>query len=61
MVGVPGGGFWKEILNSDSEIYGGSGCGNSGGVEASFSPAQGRSFSLSLTLPPLSTLFLKNY
>jgi 1,4-alpha-glucan branching enzyme len=61
IVGVPGGGFWKEILNSDSEIYGGSGCGNAGGVEASSSSAQGRSFSLSLTLPPLGILFLKNY
>jgi 1,4-alpha-glucan branching enzyme len=61
IVGVPGGGFWKEILNSDSEIYGGSGYGNTGGVEASSSSAQGRSFSLSLTLPPLSILFLKNY
>jgi 1,4-alpha-glucan branching enzyme len=33
-VGVPGGGYWKELLNSDSQFYGGSGQGNSGGVEA---------------------------
>ncbi|NTV80256.1 MAG: hypothetical protein HGA24_02375, partial [Candidatus Aminicenantes bacterium] len=33
-IGVPGGGFWKEVLNSDAEDYGGSGHGNFGGVEA---------------------------
>jgi 1,4-alpha-glucan branching enzyme len=55
--GVPRGGFWIEILNSDAEVYGGSGCGNSGGVNASPTPAQGRTHSLSLTLPPLSVLF----
>jgi 1,4-alpha-glucan branching enzyme len=59
VVGVPRGGFWKEILNSDAELYGGSGCGNSGGVEAVQKPAQGRDFSLSLTLPPLGVLFFK--
>jgi 1,4-alpha-glucan branching enzyme len=59
-VGVPGGGFWSEVLNSDAETYGGSGCGNSGGVEASSTPVQGRTHSLSLTLPPLSILFFKN-
>jgi 1,4-alpha-glucan branching enzyme len=58
-VGVPKGGFWKEILNSDAEVYGGSGCGNSGGVEAAQSPAQGRNYSISLTLPPLGVLFFK--
>ncbi|MEK6528160.1 MAG: 1,4-alpha-glucan branching protein GlgB, partial [Nitrospirota bacterium] len=41
-LGVPSGGFWKEILNSDSEIYGGSGQGNFGGQEASSIPAHGR-------------------
>jgi 1,4-alpha-glucan branching enzyme len=59
-VGVPRGGFWREILNSDAEIYGGSGCGNSGGVEAAPIPAQGRYHSLSLTLPPLGVLFFKS-
>ncbi|GMR03284.1 MAG: 1,4-alpha-glucan branching protein GlgB [Thermodesulfovibrionia bacterium] len=58
-VGVPGGGIWKEILNSDAEIYGGSGSGNFGAVKADFVPAHGRDFSLSLTLPPLGILFFK--
>lgn len=59
-VGVLQEGFWREILNSDAEIYGGSGCGNSGGVEASAKPVHGRKHSISLTLPPLSVLFFKN-
>ena len=59
-VGVLREGFWKEVLNSDAEVYGGSGCGNSGGVEASAKPVHGRKHSISLTLPPLSVLFFKN-
>jgi 1,4-alpha-glucan branching enzyme len=58
-VGVPHGGFWRELLNSDGEEYGGSGLGNLGGVEAEETPAHGRPFSLTLTLPPLSALFLR--
>ena len=58
-VGVPRGGFWSELLNSDASIYGGSGQGNLGGVEASAVPAHGRSHSLSLTLPPLGVVYLK--
>jgi 1,4-alpha-glucan branching enzyme len=58
-IGCPQGGFWKEILNSDAQEYGGSSMGNFGGVEASSSSAHGRPFSLMLTLPPLSILFFK--
>ncbi|HEX9615122.1 MAG TPA: alpha amylase C-terminal domain-containing protein, partial [Bacteroidota bacterium] len=58
-VGVPTGGFWKELLNSDAAVYGGSGHGNMGGVEASATGAHGRPFSLELMLPPLSVVFLK--
>lgn len=58
-VGVPGGGFWKEILNSDAEIYGGSGYGNFGGIEADNLSAHGRPHSLTLTLPPLGVVLLK--
>ncbi len=57
-IGIPGDGFWREILNSDAEIYGGSGCGNLGEVKASSIPAHGRPWSLDLTLPPLGVLFL---
>jgi 1,4-alpha-glucan branching enzyme len=59
-VGVPRGGFWQELLNSDAGEYGGSGMGNLGGGEALPSPFHGRSHSLVLTLPPLSVVFLKN-
>ncbi|MEO8303893.1 MAG: 1,4-alpha-glucan branching protein GlgB [Betaproteobacteria bacterium] len=58
-VGVPEGGYWREILNSDAAQYGGSGMGNMGGAEAAPVPAQGRFHSLALTLPPLAVLFLK--
>jgi 1,4-alpha-glucan branching enzyme len=59
MVGVPAGGYWKELLNSDAQEYGGSGIGNMGGVEAQPHSTHGRSYSLRLALPPLAALFLK--
>ncbi len=58
-VGVPAGGYWREILNSDAPEYGGSGQGNLGGVEADSLPMHGREHSLSLTLPPLGMLLFK--
>ncbi len=58
-VGVPQGGFWRELLNSDAEIYGGSGVGNLGGKDADPVPCHGRPFSLDLGLPPLAVLFFK--
>jgi len=58
-IGVPQGGFWRELLNSDSENYGGSGIGNLGGVESAPVPAHGRFHSLNVTLPPLSVLYFK--
>jgi 1,4-alpha-glucan branching enzyme len=57
-VGVPLAGFWKELLNSDAKEYGGSGQGNLGGVEADEISFHNRPYSLDLTLPPLSFLFL---
>ncbi len=59
MIGVPHGGYWKEILNSDAFIYGGSGQGNYGGVEASPVSFHGRRNALVLTLPPLSIVMFK--
>jgi 1,4-alpha-glucan branching enzyme len=59
LIGVPRSGFWKEILNSDSEFYWGSGCGNAGGVEATQMPVGGKPYALSLTLPPLGVVFFK--
>jgi len=58
-VGVPFGGFYREVLNSDSQIYGGSNTGNMGGVFAENLPFHGRPFSLTLTLPPLGMVVLK--
>ena len=58
-VGVPVGGFWRELLNSDAREYAGSGQGNMGGVEAVPVPCHGRPHSLNLTLPPLGVVFLK--
>jgi len=59
MVGVPAAGRWRERLNSDAEIYGGSGVGNLGAVDSVPIPAHGRYQSLTLTLPPLAALFLQ--
>ncbi len=58
-VGVPRGGFWREMLNSDGREYGGSGVGNHGGLHADGVPWNGRPCSLSLALPPLAVVFLK--
>jgi 1,4-alpha-glucan branching enzyme len=57
-VGVPAGGRWSEVLNSDAVLYGGSGQGNMGGVDAAPIPLHGRKWSLNLTLPPLGAVFL---
>ncbi|MBN1195347.1 MAG: 1,4-alpha-glucan branching protein GlgB [Methanomicrobiaceae archaeon] len=58
-IGVPAGGFWRELLCSDAVCYGGSGCGNFGGCGAEPVPSHGYPFSLSLTLPPLGVVVLK--
>jgi 1,4-alpha-glucan branching enzyme len=59
-VGVPFGGHWREILNSDAPLYGGSGQGNMGGVDAAPIALHGRRWSVNLTLPPLGAVFLIN-
>jgi 1,4-alpha-glucan branching enzyme len=58
-IGVPVGGRWTEVFNSDSERYGGSGQGNADGVEAEPSSYHGRPHSVQLTLPPLSVVILR--
>ena len=58
-VGVPHGGYYREIMNTDSDVYGGSNVGNSGGVWAMAGPHSGRPFHISLKLPPLAVLYLK--
>lgn len=57
-IGVPFGGTWQEILNSDATLYGGSGQGNMGSVETAPVPFHGRPCSLTLTVPPLGVVFL---
>jgi len=58
-VGVPEGGFWKEVLNSDAACYGGSNQGNMGGVEAIKSNMNNMDYSISITLPPLGVVVFK--
>jgi len=58
-LGVPRPGYWREILNSDSQYYAGSDLGLGGGAQSEARPAHGRPHSLSLTLPPLGLLALK--
>ncbi|MGP0107780.1 MAG: alpha amylase C-terminal domain-containing protein, partial [Acidimicrobiales bacterium] len=60
LLGVPAAGFWREILNSDSAIYGGSGMGNLGGVESQLVPWGGRPHSVSIAAPPLSVVLLRH-
>ena len=58
-VGVPEGGTYVELLNSDSAAYGGGNVGNAGRVDAEPLPQAGHPQSLALTLPPLAALILK--
>jgi 1,4-alpha-glucan branching enzyme len=58
-IGVPSGGFWREVLNSDATSYGGSGQGNLGGIEAAPIAASGRYHSLNATLPPLGVVVFR--
>ena len=58
-IGVPWGGEWTELLNSDAPIYGGSGQGNLGGVTAEATPAHGREHSIVCALPPLAMTAFK--
>jgi 1,4-alpha-glucan branching enzyme len=58
-IGVPEQGAWRELLNSDAAIYGGSGQGNLGGGQAVPKPFHGRPYSISLTIPPLGIIFFK--
>jgi 1,4-alpha-glucan branching enzyme len=58
-VGVPVGGYWKELLNSDAKEYWGSGMGNTGGAWADAIHLHQRSYSLNLLLPPLAICFFK--
>jgi 1,4-alpha-glucan branching enzyme len=58
-IGVPRGGRWHEVLNSDSASYGGSDMGNGGSVDTTPVASHGEQQSLELLLPPLATLLLR--
>ena len=58
-IGVPKPGFYREVLNSDSEYYGGSNVGNYPGVKADAISWHGRPYSIEVVLPPLGTLVFK--
>jgi 1,4-alpha-glucan branching enzyme len=58
-LGVPWGGSWQELLNSDAREHGGAGWGNFGGVDAAPLPMHGHRWSITATLPPLSVVFLR--
>jgi 1,4-alpha-glucan branching enzyme len=58
-IGVPGPGYWTEILNTDAGHYWGSNVGNAGGVNAEFVPMHNQRYSLQLNLPPLAGVFFK--
>ncbi|MCB9591420.1 MAG: 1,4-alpha-glucan branching protein GlgB [Sandaracinaceae bacterium] len=58
-IGVPRAGDWEESLNTDAEVYGGSGVGNLGRVVAEEVPAHGRPWSLRVTLPPLAAVWFR--
>jgi 1,4-alpha-glucan branching enzyme len=57
-VGLPAGGPWREVLNTDSRFYGGSDVGNGLGVEAEPVPWNEQPFSAELVLPPLAVVWL---
>jgi 1,4-alpha-glucan branching enzyme len=59
VLGVPEGGVWQEVLNSDSAFYGGSGIGNLGGITAVSEPWGSFSHRVAVTLPPLACVIFK--
>lgn len=58
-LGVPDSGFYEEILNSDSELYGGTNIGSAGGIPSSEEESHGRPQSIEVNLPPLGAVYFK--
>lgn len=58
-IGVPARGRWKEIFNSDSEMWGGGNIGNAGEIRSEDIGWQGRPWSANIQLPPLAAVFFK--
>jgi len=59
-LGLPKAGEWAEVINTDAEVYGGSGVGNLGTVTAHDEPYDGKPASATLRVPPLGTLWLRH-
>jgi 1,4-alpha-glucan branching enzyme len=59
-VGLPRGGHWKEALNSNAGIYGGSNSGNGGGIHAQPVPSHAHAHSAEFFLPPLSIIVFQS-
>lgn len=59
-IGISAGGYWREVLNSDAPVYGGSGQGNLGGLSAVPLPVHERPFSLNMLLPPLAMVVFQH-
>ncbi|HET9732424.1 MAG TPA: 1,4-alpha-glucan branching protein GlgB [Acidimicrobiales bacterium] len=57
-IGLPSGGRWREVLNTDASEFGGSGVGNQGAVEAVQPGWHGLEYAAEMTLPPLGVLWL---
>jgi 1,4-alpha-glucan branching enzyme len=57
-VGLPHAGRWREVINTDAAMYGGSGVGNLGSIEAVPEPWHGRPASATVALPPMGVLWL---
>jgi 1,4-alpha-glucan branching enzyme len=57
-IGLPSAGAWAEVVNTDADVYGGSGAGNFGSITATDSPRHGRPASATITIPPLAVLWL---
>jgi 1,4-alpha-glucan branching enzyme len=58
-IGLPHAGIWREVMNTDATVYGGSGVGNMGAVAATAVPSHGFPASASVTVPPLATVYLR--
>jgi 1,4-alpha-glucan branching enzyme len=58
-IGLPHAGIWREVMNTDATLYGGSGVGNLGAVTASAKPSHGFPASALVTVPPLATVYLR--
>jgi len=59
-IGISGGDRWREVLNSDDAVFGGSGVGNGAEIRAEAVPSHGCALSLSLVVPPLAGLVLRH-